>query len=193
MWRALCSVIKGSADRVLHEFPDSLSFFLGHADAHAQVAKAIVRVMGCCVVAKRGLHPVRTGLPVLCCGTLRATEGSTPVLTLGVAQNVELLLRRVHERLLHLDMDLMQDPDHLVEHGWGQKGFDKVDDLDEMLKAFGALCRTDLQHAELVFRVFTLTMVIDGKLSRQENGMFRSIAATTASLNPLRRCLTGSS
>ena len=87
------------------------------------IAKAVLRVVGCAIVAKRGLHP-----------------------------NVELLLRRVHERLVQLDVSV-NHPEDIKKLGWGRDGFDDVDDLQVMLREFQLLQGHDPMHAGLVFQV----------------------------------------
>ena len=98
-------------------------------------------------------------------------------------QNVEILLRRVHERLLHLDFEVIKDPEHLLDKGWGVKGFDDVDDKNMMLAEFKKLCEQDPVHANLVFNVMTLAMLVDGKMSKRELGAFHLISSVAIFLN----------
>ena len=86
---------------------------------------------------------------------------------------MELLLRRVHERLLQLDLQVQgQDDD---AEGWGQEGFEGVDDVEEMLVELKRLTQDDEEHANLVFNVFLVVLMIDGKMSKQELKLLRRV------------------
>ena len=90
------------------------------------VCTTIVRAIGCVAVAKRKVHV-----------------------------NSDTLLRRVHERLLHLDLELEQD-DTLFEdsdgYGWGEKGFkdaDQMDDEERFLQELTYISNRDEAHGRL--------------------------------------------
>jgi Ca2+-binding EF-hand superfamily protein len=93
---------------------------------HDDVCTAIIRAIGCVAVAKRKVHV-----------------------------NSDTLLRRVHERLMHLDHELQQD-DTLFEDsdgfGWGAKGFreaDKMDDKATFLEQLEKISEQDHLHGEM--------------------------------------------
>ena len=94
------------------------------------VCKEIIRAIACVAVAKREVHT-----------------------------NSDTLLRRVHERLLHLDLDLMRDEKLFGDEegfGWGEKGFseeDKLDDENEFLLQLERINGGDETHGERILRV----------------------------------------
>ena len=78
---------------------------------------------------------------------------------------------------------MIKDPEHLLDKGWGVKGFDDVDDKNMMLAEFQKLCEQDPVHANLVFNVMALTMLVDGKMARRELGAFHPISSVAIFVN----------
>ena len=86
---------------------------------------------------------------------------------------MELLLRRVHERLIQLDVEVQGTDDDAA--GWGAEGFPGVDDTEEMLTEWFKLTQADEMHSHLVFNVFLIVMMIDGKMSKHELKLLRRV------------------
>ena len=110
-----------------------------------EVCKAVIRAIGCAVVAKQKMHP-----------------------------NVELLLRRTHERMIQLDIDV-QGVDDISSKGWGRDGFEDVDDREVMLTEFRKLRDEDEEAAGMVFKIFILALVLDGVIVQSELDLMEEV------------------